>query len=308
MKEVLSYGHIEGLRLHPHKNRGMEISLVDRGHLFWAVDERPEELNAGDIFFTLPWQTHGSTAIREPKNKIYYVLFQLDQDYQERPDEIHFSKASGFSLAEQKMLSEIFCKTTRHAWNASPLLKQFFPELIKRLQSKSRMDVLSSATLLRSIIVELARVIKKGGEYKIKINASAKRAQTFLQSLSNDLEQPWTLNQMAESCDMKRTHFTNITRQLTGYAPLIYLGLLRFSRACHLLVDTDMPITEIAFECGYSSSQYFSDSFRKRAKMTPSHYRRDAPAIKEIFDSSWKNPEWRSIEEEQVRRTQFKDA
>jgi AraC-like DNA-binding protein len=305
MKDVLSYGHIENRKMHPHRNRGMEIVLVDRGHLAWAVDEKPEQLQSGDVFFTLPWQTHGSTTIREPKNKIYYVLFKLKKDYKERADIFRFPDVLGFSQDEQKVLAHTFCRAPRHTWHASSILKQLFPELIKCLDSKRKMDAMSSITLVRSIIMELARAIDRNEPYQPRMDCSTVKVQSLLNSLTGDLARPWTLSQMSEACGIKRTQLAKITQQLTGYPPLTYLALLRFSKACHLLVATDMFITDIAFDCGYSSCQYFADTFKKRSSMTPSAYRRDAPQIKEILASNWKNPEWRSIEEEQARRAQI---
>lgn len=301
MKEILSYGHIEGRKMHPHRNMGMEIVLVDRGNLEWAVEEAPEHLQSGDVFFTLPWQTHGSTAIGEPQNKIYFVLFKLKSDYREKQSGIRFPDSLGFLPQEQRKLSDIFCIATRHTWNASPVLKQLFPELIMALDSKNRLDNMSAVSLLRLIIVELARIIEKGESYRTRSNLSTNRVRSFLDSLAQDVARDWSLDQMAAACGVKRTQFAKISQQLCGHTPLTYLAMLRFSKACSLLLNTKRSITQIAFECGYNSSQYFSDAFRKRFKMTPSMYRRDAPHIKKQFDSKWQTAEWRSIKEEQTR-------
>ena len=49
---------------------------------------------------------------------------------------------------------------------------------------------------------------------------------------------------------------------------------LRIERARLLLAETDMPITMIAADLGYSSSQHFATSFRRDTGTTPSRYRR----------------------------------
>ncbi len=36
MREMISYGHIENKLMYPHRNQGMGIVLVDKGHLEWA--------------------------------------------------------------------------------------------------------------------------------------------------------------------------------------------------------------------------------------------------------------------------------
>ncbi|WJH38834.1 helix-turn-helix domain-containing protein (plasmid) [Aliirhizobium terrae] len=46
-------------------------------------------------------------------------------------------------------------------------------------------------------------------------------------------------------------------------------------KACELLRCSDLPVTEIAFEVGYSSSQVLARVFLKHWNMTPTDYRRD---------------------------------
>jgi two-component system, response regulator YesN len=59
----------------------------------------------------------------------------------------------------------------------------------------------------------------------------------------------------------------------TGMTPNDYLLRCRVRNARNLLADPERPITEIALETGFSSSQYFSQVFKKYTGMTPSRYR-----------------------------------
>jgi AraC-like DNA-binding protein len=117
------------------------------------------------------------------------------------------------------------------------------------------------------------------------------------------LDEEWTLDSMAGRCGIKRTRFAGLCRELTGYTPLHYVGRLRFEQACRLLRETKKTITEITFDCGYSSSQYFAAQFKKAAGMTPTEYRRLAPDLEHILATNWKNPEDRTLEAERLRRS-----
>jgi len=44
MDDVISYGYIENSHMHPHRNQGLEMVLVESGVLNWAVDGVAEEL------------------------------------------------------------------------------------------------------------------------------------------------------------------------------------------------------------------------------------------------------------------------
>ena len=56
-----------------------------------------------------------------------------------------------------------------------------------------------------------------------------------------------------------------------------YILQLRLEHAAHLLVDKpERTVAQIAADCGFSSSSYFSDRFRQHYGMSPSDYRTEA--------------------------------
>jgi AraC-like DNA-binding protein len=60
-----------------------------------------------------------------------------------------------------------------------------------------------------------------------------------------------------------------------GMSPKAFLEQLRIEEACRMLKDTQMEITFISIELGYSSSQHFATRFRKAKHCTPSTYRQN---------------------------------
>lgn len=290
--------------MYPHRNPGMEIVLVEHGHLHWAVDQIPEVLSPGSVFFTMPWQAHGSLQMREPKNKIYFTLFPLISDHakskQLMPDFLQFSDA------EQTLLSNRFAAATRHAWTASDCFRLLFPQCIDRLQGKSELEQSVGRSLLRSCLLELAGMIGQAPDAERFESPTVRKIHRFLQQLPSRLDHSWQLAEMAALCKVKRSHFSNICKQLTGYAPGHYLNRLRFETACHLLRETDRDITDIAFSCGYNSSQYFAENFKHFSRMSPSAYRRLAPELDAISYNNWQHPENRGIDDELSRAQKLK--
>jgi hypothetical protein len=63
-------------------------------------------------------------------------------------------------------------------------------------------------------------------------------------------------------------------KQSVGVPPRVYLTRGRLEKACELLEMTDLPVTEIAHEVGYSSNQVLARLFIKHQRMSPSDYRR----------------------------------
>lgn len=301
MREIISHGHIENKLMYPHRNRGMEIVLVEKGHLEWAVDRVPEVLNPGTVFFTLPWQIHGSLMLREPPNRIFYALFALPGRNDSPQETLPFPASLKFSAEEQKALGDIFINAHRHAWPATPLVQEIFPELVRRLAGDLALDAIAAISLLRALLVELADIISQAENDPLWLTPTVRKAKRVLNQVAESLDQPWTVDEMAKQCGVKRTQFANITKRLTGYAPAQYLHRIRFDKSCELLRNTEQSVTDIAFECGYASSQYFSETFKKQALITPTEYRRSVPELDEIMLKNWDHPEWRSLTEERRR-------
>lgn len=64
-------------------------------------------------------------------------------------------------------------------------------------------------------------------------------------------------------------------RAATGFSPWQFVLLQRIERGKRLLATTKLAVTEVASDCGFSSSQHFATVFKKRVGVTPSNYRRE---------------------------------
>ncbi|MDQ0470697.1 AraC family transcriptional regulator [Labrys wisconsinensis] len=82
------------------------------------------------------------------------------------------------------------------------------------------------------------------------------------------------LTDLARLMDMSEWACSRFFKKNSGNSFSEYLTMLRISEACKLLADSDLPITDICFEVGYSNVSNFNRVFRARRGMTPSAYRR----------------------------------
>ena len=82
------------------------------------------------------------------------------------------------------------------------------------------------------------------------------------------------LDELAAEARLSSFHFARMFKQSVGVPPRVYLTQLRMEKACELLEQTDLPITEIAQEVGYSSNQVLARVFTKHRHMNPTDYRR----------------------------------
>ena len=95
-----------------------------------------------------------------------------------------------------------------------------------------------------------------------------------LELMRERLSEDISLDELAAEARLSPFHFARMFKQSLGVPPRVYLTRLRMERACEMLALTDLPVTEIAQEVGYSSNQVLARVFTKHQRMSPTDYRR----------------------------------
>lgn len=81
------------------------------------------------------------------------------------------------------------------------------------------------------------------------------------------------VGQMADACAVSRSVLQRRMKQLMGVSPADFLREARLKRACQLLRDSRLGVSDIAYQCGFSDPKYFSRCFRQSVGMSPSEYK-----------------------------------
>ncbi|MDO4511769.1 MAG: ATP-binding protein [Bacteroidales bacterium] len=82
------------------------------------------------------------------------------------------------------------------------------------------------------------------------------------------------IDSIASALCMSRKQLRSKVSSITGETPSTYIQHLRMGKACEMLTTTDVPIGEIAMQCGFDDSAYFSRIFKQLHGVTPSQYRK----------------------------------
>ena len=104
--------------------------------------------------------------------------------------------------------------------------------------------------------------------------SSVDRISYVLAYIEKNFSHTLTLEMLAEKAKMSTRNFSRAFKSMHGQTPMDYILQLRISRAESLLKHSKHSITDIAYECGFLDSSYFSRTFRKRTGLSPHDYRK----------------------------------
>lgn len=100
------------------------------------------------------------------------------------------------------------------------------------------------------------------------------RVQKMTTFINVAFGEPIQVEDVAKVGGLHPTNATAVFKKVLGMSIAQYLRRQRLSQAMMMLVDTDKPIIEIAFACGYGSLSRFYDAFQRHMGRTPRDYRR----------------------------------
>ena len=86
-------------------------------------------------------------------------------------------------------------------------------------------------------------------------------------------DEAWPVRRLARVSGVSEAHFARSFRDAFGVPPHRYLLTRRIERATALLRDTDLPVTEIAWQTGWASLGTFGRTFRDVTGASPGEFR-----------------------------------
>lgn len=137
-------------------------------------------------------------------------------------------------------------------------------------------------TILKNILQTREKVKQKYKEYSFNLspqettisNADENFMMKFNKIISENLSNPeLTIEYLTDNMAMSRASLYNKVKALTGMGVNDYINKIRIEKAANLLIKSDMNISEISSEVGFTYQRYFSSIFKNNKGVTPSEFR-----------------------------------
>lgn len=131
-----------------------------------------------------------------------------------------------------------------------------------------------SLDMCRCFLYELLILFYRYGYPKKKESIPSNQAavQDAAKYIAEHYNASLSLPNLAERYAMSPCHFSRTFKSYTGLGVNEYINLMRISHAEKMLASGQYSVTEVAAQCGYNNSDYFSSVFKKNKGMTPRNW------------------------------------
>ncbi len=203
---------------------------------------RAELLN--DHRCTIHWENLAAAREEFPQLVISPELFEIDRK--------RYTCAGGTAPLDM-MLSEI---RNRHGSAlATRISEQFMCERIRDQNDRQRVPLTQ------------------------RIGASQPKLAEAVSLMEANIEEPMTLDELSHHVGLSRRQLERLFQRYLHCVPTRYYLELRLERARQLLLQSSMPIVDIALACGFISAPHFSKCYRDTFSLPPRDERRRAAGL-----------------------------
>jgi len=257
---------VSDIYLHWHDH--IEWIYIKEGKARVQIDADFVTLEQGELAFINSKQLHGATSL-EPELKLVCIVFNEA-----------LVRGSGLDITEHQYFQPYLIQ--RQKWPSiiranEPEMQEInlaFDRLVTEFEEKRPgYELIVKAELLR-IFGQYFRYAQQSAAIKFTRNPlSAYDFSDLLHFLRENYLETISVAQAAQLVNLSPNYFCRVFKQVTGKTLIEYIHLLRVQEAERLLLETDLPVTEIATAVGFTNMTYFGRIFKKIRNATPTDIR-----------------------------------
>lgn len=248
-----------------HWHEALQFCLVKHGAVWFHVNQQKVLLKAGEGIFINSKQLHKTENTQRIES--YYMCFDVHPDF--------ISSFSGSIINTHYILPIIqndhidFCLLKPEALWQKQILHHL--EEIYTLYQKKEAEL-----TIHILFLEIWQLLFKHHFKSLPLkerNITDERMRIIIDYVEHHYSEKIRLDDLSSLVGLTRTSFCREFQKYMGCSLFDYLLSFRLLKSIERL-NSDLSITEIAYQCGFSTTSYYIEQFKKKTKMTPNYYRR----------------------------------
>lgn len=258
--------------LYLHWHNEMEIIYVKSGFGKVYIDMNFYDINCGDIIIINKEALHYLYNNTDTALKYEAIIFDL-----------RLLQNSFLDYCQVNFINPLIennLKTTHIIKNSSVGYDEillYVCKIIKSYNDSAFGFQLQIKGLLFNLFYELfnREYIQKPNYELISTNNKILKLKNVIKYIYDNYNKPLHINELSKIAGYSEYHFIRFFKSQTGKTCTNFINALRIEKSLDLLINTNLSITEIAFNVGYDDVSYFIKVFKRLTSSTPSNYRKN---------------------------------
>lgn len=190
---------------------------------------------------------------------------------------LHISRATVDTLRSESLRRLADSSVPRFAFR-DPFVSAALESLLRAARSRQHLHAEYLGAMTHALLSHLAQWhLGSPADGALSMSPIVKLGRSsvgdLLTHIDRTLSSRLTLDDLARRAGLSRSNFTREFRAALGISPHQYIESRRIETAKRMLGDTDLDLSFIAQETGYSSQSHFSANFRRQVGVTPTGFR-----------------------------------
>ena len=269
----ISYLNIKNYPTHWHNS--IEIIYVLKGSLQIKIDTDSFTLNEREVEIINSDESHEIQSLEDNKVLIFNIdPFFFEKYYKDINNIFFYTNSNDTEDQNGSEYEEL--KT---------LLSQMLCEYVQKLEDYDEEIEELLITLLYHLVNNFHYLTYEKEELKEKTDQLA-RYHRISKYIYNNYNNNITLQEIAKKEFLSTHYLSHEIKYATGYSFTDLINLTRIEESIKLLLDSDMSISEISDEIGFSHVRYFNKNFKYYFRCTPLQYRKKYATTEKEYDLS----------------------
>lgn len=176
--------------------------------------------------------------------------------------ELFFSKASNSNQIPQSYIVK-----------GNEMMDAYIQSLIFYFNNPNLLDEELIKLKLKELILLLLKTEKASSVKELISSMFSPRTYKFKEVISSNLYSNITVDELAQFTNLSTSSFKREFLKIYNESPAKYLRNKKIARASELLLNNELRISDIAFECGFNDAAHLSKTFQEILGISPSQYR-----------------------------------
>lgn len=246
-----------------HYHPEYELTLITKGRGKRLVGDNHENFETGDLVLIGPDLPHTWVSDNKTNGKSTAVVIQFSEKFMdgflqnmECAGVKKLLLRSGQGLHFQKRKTETVL------------------EMIKQLPASEGVEKITGLlNILDHLTQKKHKILASPFFQPLKGKTNERRINTVCQHIQKHAAEKISIKKSAALIHLSESAFCKFFKRATGKTFSDYVNTIRIGNACHLLIESDKTISEIAFACGFESLTYFNRIFLKKKGVRPKEFR-----------------------------------